>query len=56
VIPFSAGFAFHNFHHSHNVGNYSAFFGFLDSLLGTNVDFIKFRAKQEKEQLKEYSY
>lgn len=37
LIPFNSGSAYHSFHHSHNVGNFSSFFKFWDSLCGTNL-------------------
>jgi len=41
LIPFSASAAYHDFHHTTNVGNYSSFFTFWDNVLGTNSDFYK---------------
>jgi sterol desaturase/sphingolipid hydroxylase (fatty acid hydroxylase superfamily) len=42
LIPFSASAAYHDFHHSHNVGNYSSFFSFWDTLCGTNKDYYNY--------------
>ena len=39
LIPFSASSSYHKFHHTHNAGNYSSFFAFWDSLLGTNTSY-----------------
>lgn len=39
LIPFSTSAAYHDFHHSHNVGNFSSFFSFWDTLFGQNKDF-----------------
>jgi sterol desaturase/sphingolipid hydroxylase (fatty acid hydroxylase superfamily) len=36
LIPFSSSAAYHDFHHSHNVGNYSSFFSFWDTIFGQN--------------------
>lgn len=36
LIPFSSSARYHDFHHSHNIGNYSSFFSFWDTLCGTN--------------------
>jgi methylsterol monooxygenase/4-alpha-methyl-delta7-sterol-4alpha-methyl oxidase len=39
LLPFSASAQYHDFHHSHNVGNYSSFFTFWDTIFGTNIDY-----------------
>lgn len=36
LIPFSSSARYHGFHHSHNIGNYSSFFSFWDTICGTN--------------------
>jgi len=36
LVPFSASSQYHAFHHSHNIGNYSSFFTFWDTIYGTN--------------------
>jgi sterol desaturase/sphingolipid hydroxylase (fatty acid hydroxylase superfamily) len=36
LIPFSTSASYHDFHHSHNVGNYSSFFSIWDTVFGTN--------------------
>ena len=36
LIPFSTSAEYHDFHHSHNVGNYSSMFSFWDTLFGQN--------------------
>ena len=38
-VPFSGGSAYHDFHHSSNVGNYSSWFSIMDTVFGTNKDF-----------------
>jgi sterol desaturase/sphingolipid hydroxylase (fatty acid hydroxylase superfamily) len=38
-VPFSGGSAYHDFHHSSNVGNYSSWFCIMDTVFGTNKDF-----------------
>jgi len=50
LLPFSGSSSYHDYHHSHNVGNYSSFFTWWDTLFGTNVDYYKFAAKQEQHQ------
>ena len=42
---------YHNFHHSHNVGNYGSFFTIWDTLCGTNRHYFKYLANREKKQL-----
>ena len=42
LIPFSCTATYHDFHHSHNVGCYSTFFTFWDTLLGSNKEFYAF--------------
>ena len=36
LIPFSTSASYHDFHHSHNIGNYSSFFQLWDSVNSTN--------------------
>ncbi len=36
LIPFATSSAYHNFHHTNNIGNYSSFFTVWDSLFGDN--------------------
>lgn len=45
LVPFSAPASYHNFHHSHNVGNYATFFSLWDTVFGTNQSFLKWRAR-----------
>ena len=39
MLPFSASTEYHDYHHSHNVGNYSSFFTVLDTLFGCDRDY-----------------
>lgn len=48
LIPFSTSAAYHDFHHSHNVGNYSSFFSFWDTLFGCNNDYYAFEEKKKE--------
>ena len=43
LLPFSAPASYHNFHHSHNLGNYASFYALWDSLFATNHAYYKFR-------------
>jgi sterol desaturase/sphingolipid hydroxylase (fatty acid hydroxylase superfamily) len=36
LLPFSTSSQYHDFHHSHNVGNYSSFFSIWDTVFGQN--------------------
>jgi len=38
----------HDFHHSHNVGNYGGFFSFWDSVCGTNKAYKKYLIKKDR--------
>lgn len=42
LIPFSSSARYHDFHHSNNVGNYSSFFSFWDTICGTNKVYFQF--------------
>jgi len=39
LVPFSTSASYHEFHHSHNVGNYSSFFSLWDTVFGSNQVF-----------------
>lgn len=45
LIPFSTSASYHDFHHSHNVGNYSSFFSFWDTIFGQNKTFYIYQEK-----------
>jgi len=47
-IPFQGGADRHDFHHSHNVGNFGAFFIFWDWLCGTDVSYTNWKQKEKK--------
>lgn len=57
LIPFSASSTYHDFHHSNNIGNYSSFFTFWDTVFGNNTAFYEYQAriKKEKEQNKHHN-
>lgn len=40
VLPFIKGAAYHDHHHSHNVGNYSGSLYLWDLMLDTNVPYM----------------
>ena len=41
VMPFNTSAAYHDYHHLHNVGNYSSIFRLWDTVFGTNKHFYK---------------
>lgn len=43
--PWKLGPDYHDFHHSHNVGNFGSMFGFWDNLLQTNKEYRKYKNK-----------
>jgi sterol desaturase/sphingolipid hydroxylase (fatty acid hydroxylase superfamily) len=45
LIPFSTSASYHDFHHSHNVGNYSSFFSIWDTFYGTNKVYYQYYEK-----------
>ena len=42
LFPFSGTAEYHNYHHTHNVGNFTSIFTWLDSCFGTNKVFFFF--------------
>jgi len=46
ILPFGAGASFHDFHHSHNVGNYGSFLRIWDSLFNTEKDWYLLQRKE----------
>ena len=42
LLPFSTSAKYHDFHHTHNVGNYSSFFVIWDCIFGSNKSFYEF--------------
>jgi sterol desaturase/sphingolipid hydroxylase (fatty acid hydroxylase superfamily) len=48
LLPFSGSSSYHNFHHSKNIGNYSSFFTYWDTLCQTNKHYWKSLSKAEK--------
>lgn len=45
LLPFSTSATYHDFHHSHNVGNYSSMFTFWDTVFGLNVEYYSYWQK-----------
>jgi sterol desaturase/sphingolipid hydroxylase (fatty acid hydroxylase superfamily) len=42
LLPLSAGARYHDYHHTHNVGNYGSLFSVWDTLCGTNAQYFRF--------------
>ena len=42
VLPFSTDYAYHAYHHSHNIGNYSSFFTVWDTVFNSNKAYYSF--------------
>ena len=51
LLPFKGDPGYHNFHHIHNVGNYSSIFTIWDSLLGSNKAYFKYKEEQKKQKV-----
>ena len=47
-FPWKLGSEYHNFHHSHNVGNFGSMFEIWDYMMGSNVEYHKFQKKRIK--------
>lgn len=45
ILPFASSAEYHDFHHSHNVGNYASMFSIWDTVYGTNKDFYAYYSK-----------
>jgi sterol desaturase/sphingolipid hydroxylase (fatty acid hydroxylase superfamily) len=48
LIPFSTQSSYHNYHHTHNIGNYSSFFYIWDSIFGSNANYYKYHEEMMK--------
>lgn len=46
LVPFCANDDFHDFHHSHNCGNFASQLRIWDTLFGTNKAFRDYKAKK----------
>jgi sterol desaturase/sphingolipid hydroxylase (fatty acid hydroxylase superfamily) len=44
--------SYHDFHHTHNVGNYSSFFQIWDTIFGTNKSYFKYLEKVKESRRK----
>ena len=49
LLPLTADYGYHVYHHSNNVGNYSSFFSIWDTILGSNTSYYKFLEDFTKE-------
>ena len=41
--------SYHNYHHSHNKGNYATFFCIWDTIFGTNQSYYEYLEKRRRE-------
>ena len=48
LLPLATSAAYHDFHHSHNVGNFSSMFSIWDTIFNSNHTFYKFEAEHLK--------
>lgn len=46
LLPFSGSASYHNYHHTHNVGNYSSFFTMWDTLCGTSNNYWAYLSRK----------
>jgi sterol desaturase/sphingolipid hydroxylase (fatty acid hydroxylase superfamily) len=47
LLPFSAPASYHDYHHSHNVGNFASSFMLIEALNGNNDEYYKFMANKK---------
>jgi len=45
LIPFAASASYHDYHHTHNIGNYSSFLTIWDSIFGDNSTYLEYQKK-----------
>lgn len=50
LLPLSGSANYHDFHHSHNIGNFSSFFTYWDSICGTNTFYYRFLTRRQREE------
>ena len=50
LIPFGSDYAYHVYHHTQNVGNYSSTFTFWDTVFGSNRQYYRYLADLEEEK------
>lgn len=50
LLPFASSATSHEWHHSHNVGNFGSFFRWWDAAFGTDVAFRRWEEKQMKKE------
>jgi sterol desaturase/sphingolipid hydroxylase (fatty acid hydroxylase superfamily) len=47
LLPFSGGANYHDYHHSHNTGNFASFFTIWDTICGSNTNYFRFLNRKE---------
>jgi len=55
ILPYSVSNKFHDFHHTHNVGNFGGWSYYLDSFLWTDKAFKMYTEKKQKEKLEKFA-
>lgn len=50
LMPFSGSASFHDYHHTHNIGNYGSFFTLWDTLCGTSASYWRYLNQQQVKQ------
>lgn len=52
LFPFMVAARYHDFHHSHNIGNYASRFIFWDLIFGDNIQYYQFLKDSERKKKK----
>lgn len=55
LLPFSGSVGHHDFHHSKNIGNFSSFFTFWDTLCGTDKAYREWKSREDMRAIKNKS-
>ena len=53
-LPFASDYAYHAYHHNHNIGNYSSFFTVWDTVFGSNGVYYDYLAETRQEGPQEH--
>ncbi len=54
LLPFAAPVSYHDYHHSHNVGNFASSFMLIEAFNGNNEEYFKYikEKRNDKEKIK----
>ena len=47
MLPMASDYGYHVYHHSHNIGNFSSFFTFWDTVFGSNKAYFEYLEEKE---------